>query len=241
MGQEQVLTFKEAVEIALKENVNIKSQYNQLQTIGAQRLNNKAQYLPSVSISGGGSRTDGQQINNQTGVGENITSDFFQAGIGARLPLFNGMSRISNLKSSHADFHGQEHSIARSKQQVIVDVANQFLQVLLDQELLKISQQNLETQKKLLEQIRNFKEVGTRPITDLYNQEAQVKNLEVQVLRSQNALRNDKSILAQILQIEPVLDFQVVNPNWDVNSINLKGIELNNLYENMFLRITFVT
>lgn len=231
VAQEQILTFKEAVEIALKENVNIKSQYNQLQIIQAQRLNNRAQYLPSVGISGGGNRTDGQQINNQTGVGEDITSDFFRAGIGANLPLFNGLTRISNMKSSNEDFDAQGYSITRSKQQVIVDVANQFLQVLLDQELLKISQQNLETQQKLLEQIRNFREVGTRPITDLYNQEAQVKNLEVQVLRSRNALRNDKAILAQILQIEPILDFELVYPEWDVNKISLSNINLDDLYQ----------
>ena len=89
-AQEQELTFKEAVEIALRENVNIKSQYNQLEIIHAQRLNRRAQYLHNVSINGSGSRTDGQQINNQTGVGENITSDFFRAGIGANIPLFNG-------------------------------------------------------------------------------------------------------------------------------------------------------
>lgn len=231
VAQGQVLTFKEAVNIALKENVSIKSQYNQLQTFQAQRLNNRAQYLPNVGISGGGSRTDGQQINNQTGVGENITSDYFQAGLGASMSLFNGMSRIANLKSANANIEAQSYSIARNKQQIIVDVANQYLQVLLDQELLKISQQNLETQKKLLEQIRTFKELGIRPITDLYNQEAQVKNLEVQVLRSENALRNDKSILAQILQIEPVLDFEVVYPDWDVNTINMEGIDLTSLYE----------
>ena len=106
-----------------------------------------------------------------------------------------------------------------------------FLQVLLDQELLKISQQNLITQQELFEQIKNFKEVGTRPITDVYNQEAQVRNLEVQVLRSRNSLRNDKALLAQILQIEPILDFELVYPDWDVNAISLDGVNLDSLYQ----------
>jgi len=229
VAQKQVLTFKEAVEIALKNNVGLKRQNNQLESIQAQRLNNKAQYLPNIAIRGGGSRTDGLQIDLE-GVGRSITSDGFQASVEASVPLFNGMARISNLKRSNADFNGQLQSIERSQQQVMVDVANQFLQVLLDQELLKISNQDLQTQQKLLEQIKNFYEVGTRPITDMYNQDALIKNLEVQVIRSENALRNDKSILAQILQIEPVLDFDVVIPNWDVNMISLEGIELNNLY-----------
>lgn len=230
-GQDKgLLTFTEAVKIALENNVALKRQRNQLSSIQAQKLNAKAQYLPSVGISGRGSRNDGQQIDPITGNGTNITSDNFGASIGANYSLFSGFQRWNDVRSAGAGFNSQTELVERTSQDVIANVANQFLQVLLDQELLKIAEANLENQSTVMTQIQNQVDLGARPVADKYNQEAILKSNEVQVLRAKNNLENDQSLLSQTLQLDPAQAYEVIAPNWDVNEILNFNDDLKNLY-----------
>jgi outer membrane protein len=106
----------------------------------------------------------------------------------------------------------QSYLVKRSSQDVVSLVAMQYLQVLLDQELLRIADQNLKSQQTILDQTQGFVDVGARAITDFYNQDAQVKAAQVALIRAKNTLQNDKSILAQTLQIDPSQFFEVVYP-----------------------------
>ncbi|MEO0554062.1 MAG: TolC family protein [Bacteroidota bacterium] len=226
-----LLTFSDAVKIALENNVILKRQKNQLSSIQAQKLNAKAQYLPSIGIQGSGSRNDGQQIDPITGNGTNIISDNFSGSISAGYSLFSGFSRWNNLKASDASFRSQTELAARTSQDVIANVANQFLQVLLDQELLKIAEANFENQNNIMTQIQSQVDLGARPVADKYNQEAIVKNNEVQVLRAKNDLQNDNSLLSQILQLDPSQKYELVIPNWNVDELTNLDEDLDKLYE----------
>ena len=47
-----------------------------------------------------------------------------------------------------------------------------YLQVIQDRENVKIQEENVKSQQQLLERIQEFSRVGTRPVSDLYTQEA---------------------------------------------------------------------
>lgn len=106
----------------------------------------------------------------------------------------------------------QSYLVKRSSQDVVSLVANQYLQVLLDQELLRIAEENLKTQQSLLEQTQGFFDVGSRAITDVHNQDALMKGAQVAVIRARTNLVNDKAILAQTLQLDPSLPLGVKMP-----------------------------
>jgi outer membrane protein len=113
---------------------------------------------------------------------------------------------------------------------VIYNVANQFLQVLLDQELKRIAEQNLAAQNLILQEIDGFVQAGSRPESDRYTQAADVKNFELLVIQADNRLQNDKATLAQLLQLDPSQDFDVVNPGWDITHNNPDNYILDSLY-----------
>lgn len=70
-------------------------------------------------------------------------------------------------------------------------MATRYLQVLLDKELLRIAQQNLENQKQQLTQIEGFVDAGLRTISDLYNQQSEVARVESVVVDANVLLDND--------------------------------------------------
>jgi outer membrane protein len=221
--QPSKLNYKDALKIALKNNVNLNQQENLLYSRQVQRNASIAALGPNLYIQGAGNRNIGQQPNPENGNLENLTIDNFYTSINAQLTIFNGFTRINQLHQSINQFKAQTAFVNRSEQDVMYNVTIQFLQVLLDQELLKIARENFVTQQAVLDQTRESVSLGARAESDLYNQDAQVKNFEVTAIRAQVTLDNDKAILSQTLQLDPSIPFEVEFPqgNFETVSLNL--------------------
>lgn len=212
------LTFQEAVKVGLENNLALKQQKNQLAFTQVNKMSNMLQMGPSAQAQGSAGRFDGNSFNQQRGEVVNGQIDFVNASIGASVPIFNGFNQFNAYRQADNLNEAQMNFVKRSQQDVIRNVAFQFLTCLLDQQLLKIDQQNLETQKAQYEQIKGNVDVGARAEADLYNQGFQVKNAELLVVRSANRLKNDKAILAQTLLIDPIVSFELDEIAWDFNS-----------------------
>jgi outer membrane protein len=214
------LTFQEAVKIGLENNLLLKQQKNQLIFTQVNKTSNLLQMAPSVQAQGSAGRFDGNSFNQQRGEVVNGQIDFVNGSLGANIPIFNGFNQINAYKQADKLNEAQVNFVNRTQQDVIRNVAAQFLNCLLDQQLLKIDQQNLETQKAQYEQIKAQVEVGARAEADLYNQEFQVKNAELLIVRSSNRLKNDKAILAQTLLIDPIISFEPDEISWDIAALS---------------------
>lgn len=229
-AQKKELSFEEAVSIGLSDNVIMMNTRNNLRSFKTDKSLQISSFTPNLGIQSGLQQTTGPQVDPEKGF-VNATTDYFQANIGSELVLFNGTSRIHSLKSSSYRLIGQEYLIQRTEQDVINQVALQFLQVLLDQELLIIAEQNLNTQQRTLDEIIGFVEAGSRAPVDQYRQEADVKRFELLVIQAKNNLVNDKALLAQTLQLNPSEEFVVVRPNWDIDQIRAINYNVVELYE----------
>ena len=229
-AQNKNLTFSDAVTIGLAENVSLKNSYNDLYAIKTQKTTDQMAFMPDLNIGASGGQTKGQQINQVTGQGFNSTNDAFFGNINTNLGLYRGNQRIHALKESKYRLASQESFVARSTQDVIYNVAIQYLQVLLDQELKRIAEQNLAAQNLILQEIDGFVHAGSRAESDRYTQAADVKNFELLVIQADNRLQNDKATLAQLLQLDPSQDFDVVNPGWDITNNNPDNYIVDSLY-----------
>ncbi len=223
------LTFKEAVKIGLDRNPALNQEKNNLVTSTVTKTSSLLQLTPSVNINGNAGRNDGNTFNQQQGEVVNGILDFVGANINASMPLFNGFNNVNTYRQSVSQLDAQSQLVNRTAQDVIRNVAAQFLVCLLDQQLLVIQQRNLETQQKQYDQIKEQVAAGSRAEVDLYNQEFQVKNAGLLVLRAANTLRNDKIILAQTIQLDPAVPFELAEPDWDLSTV-IEELELNDMY-----------
>jgi outer membrane protein len=226
----QTLTFEEAVKIGLKNNVNLNTQKNNLFVNESRKLQSYAGYLPNISAQAFAQRTDGLQIDPTTGAANNISSDVIQGSVNASYTLFNGFNRLNTLKQNNSQFIAQTYLVKRANQDVIFNVASQYLQVLLDQELLRIAEENTQAQKVILEQIKALVSLGTRAQADEFNQDAIVKNLEVTALRAKATLENDRALLAQIIQLDPQVPYQLQYPNLNLELADYSNLSMDSLF-----------
>ena len=230
IAQDLDLTYEDAVQIALRQNVELRTQKNQLKVSKAERDQSRGEVAPTISASMTGSRAQGNFFIEQEARTINTTSNNLFAGLTTRLNVFSGFSQMNSIKLNNASYNARKHLINRTSQDVIFLVSNQYLSVLLNTELLEIAVDNLKTQELLYKQIDAMVEAGSRPRSDLYDQLAIVKERELLVLQAKNSLSNSKMDLAITLQQDPTVEISVSDPDWNLDEIRFFQLDLDELY-----------
>lgn len=224
------LSFRDAVKMGLENNVNLNQDKNTLAYTEINKTSSLLQLGPSVRANGSVYRNDGNSFNQQTGEVVNGVIDYVNGTLEADMPVFSGLSLLNAHRQAVSTNEAQLHQVNRSSQLVIRDVAFQYLQCLLDQQLAAIDAKNVEAQQVQYDQIKAQVEAGSKAEADLYNQEYQLKNAELLLLRSQTKLRNDKAVLAQTIQLDPSTLFDLEDIDWDVNIMVADTIALEEMY-----------
>jgi outer membrane protein len=227
------MNFQQAVDLALNKNLEYRIRENNMDILHKEKQVALLSHLPNVGISSGVSRQSGQQFQQVEGeiVVTNVTNEIVSGNLNVNLPIFNSGRRILDTQSARLALEAGEKGLNRAKQQVIFDVSRRYLQVLLDQELLRIATQNLDDQKQQLLQIEGFVDAGLRTMSDLYNQQSEVARLESVKVDAEIQLENDLWLLTEYLQLGPgiVPKIEGVEPTRDTSSFT--GMDMVELYE----------
>jgi outer membrane protein len=227
------LNFEMAVDLALNKNLEFKIQENNMDILQKEKQVAMLSHLPSVGVTSNFLRQTGQQFQQIEGeiVVTNVSNDIMTGNLSVNMPLFNSGRRLLDTQSANMALEAGEKGLNRAKQQVIFEVSRRYLQVLLDQELVRISIENLENQKQQLLQIEGFVDAGLRTISDLYNQQSEVARLESMKVDAEIQYENDLWLLTEYLQLAPGLvpTIEPVEPIREINS--LQGMDLSQLYD----------
>jgi outer membrane protein len=233
-GQRKI-TFQEAVDLALINNVEYRTQELETKRTDMQRWQGVAGMAPTLRLNGDFyERIGRQQITNpETDQVEfrDAKSQNIDLRINANMVLFNGLNRIQNFRASSSRLDAQKYALERSKESTIFNVAQQYLQVLLSEELYKIASDNYRNQLETLKRIEVQVEIEALAIVDKYNQLAEVRRFESLVIQSKNTFENDKAAFAQLLQLDPGLWFELETPDVDVQEILQDTVTLEELYQ----------
>ncbi len=224
-GQTQSLTLEEAIETALENNYQLKQADMNLNLADTRIWSARADFLPNLNASLSGDRNTGVQFIEEDATFEDRTSYRMSGNLSTNVTVFNGFSNIANLRQSQIDREAEERDLERLRETIIFDTASRYLQVVLDKELLKISESSLEASESQLSQVEAQVEVGSRPTVDLYNQESTVANDELSVIQNENALEVSIARLIRIMQDPAITDIEVSMP--DTDELSLIPLELN--------------
>jgi outer membrane protein len=206
----KIVTFDEALKLALVQNSAVRQAQNTAALNSATVAQQKLAFLPSLSVSANTAQDYGRNFSQSEGSIINTTTNTLNAGLSSSVTLFDGMKNVANLRSAQADESAGELDLARAKQTAVFTVASNFLSLVTQQQQLAVQQQNLAAQEALENQISQFVKAGSRPVSDLYQQQASVASARASVVSSQNAVELAKVDLIQTLQLDPrgMYDFQ---------------------------------
>ena len=227
-------TLRECVDYAVKNNLQvINNQYNNdIQSKNLAMAKND--YLPNVSGSVSNSASFGQTQGFTGSIGRN---DNFNnsANIGANMQVYNGGRIRKTAEKSQYDLTASLLDTEKTKNDVSLQVAQLYLQILLNKEVKKITDESVNNAEKVLNRAKITTEVGTTAKTieaeataSLAREKQRQKSAEIDIERS---LFN----LAMLLQLKEFKEFDVQEvplPSMLAAPLNSTDNIINTAYEN---------
>ncbi len=209
----QTITLNDAVRIALDQNHQLKESANQVRQ--EENTLRRAKYFltPNISLSMSSSRYFGLTFDQTTAQLVNFSSDGFSLGTNASLTVFEGFREWATLKRARLNVAatGLEHE--QKRQLVVFQVMKQYLVLLKARYQVTIQQENLAEQEQLLEQVEQFANAGSRPVSDLFQQQAESASAELVLLGAQRDAEAAENLLIQMLQLDPFGEYDFVVPD----------------------------
>lgn len=199
-----LLTFDEAVHLGLQRNIVYRALQNEQEQLRLEKVNAKLNHLPSLNISNSAYRQIGQQFQQVEGqvIVTNEINNILSSRISAQMPIYNGGGQTNRTAAAGYFEEAGEYGLLAASQEVVFSISQQYLQALLDEELYRISEENLTNQQALLMQIEGFVEAGLRTLADLYNQQAEVARLASVSVQAKIQWESSLWELAETLQVE---------------------------------------
>lgn len=220
---QNVWDLKRCIDYAISKNIQIKQ--NDLQVDVAQTNINQsfATLAPTVNGSANHAYNIGRRIDPYTNTFANSSVQSNNFNVSANLNLFSGLTSINTIKQNQALLKASVFDNDKLRNDVSVNVALAFLQVLFAQEQLKNMQNQLDLTTKQVDRNQRLFDAGTIAQGTLLNLQAQQANDELNVVTAQNAYDIAKLNLVQLLNLEESesKDFQVSVPAMDTIPVGL--------------------
>ena len=220
----KTISLKNAIDTALKANVDLRQSASLVESREISVRRSKADFLPDLRLSLGASQSYGKQQDPISNRFEWEHSNSMNLSVSSGLELFSGFGRVAALRQSQLQLDAERKSFARSREQVIYETVQQFVLVVLDSELTRVDQENLDSQKKQLTQIEAFTKAGRRPIVDLYQQQAAAADAESRLLVDQRDYEVDMYKLLQIMGVQAEAGYTIVAPDMEGMTNGLVGL-----------------
>ena len=227
-------SLQECVNYAVENNLQvIQNQFSQKNQDISLKIA-KREYLPSVSGSIGNNASFGQSrdIFGNSNRNDNFTNS---ASVGADILVFNNGRLEKNIRKTEYDVQASQFDLERVKNDISLQIAQQYLSVLLNREITKISESALENADKLYRRAKITTEVGTTAKTILAEAEAALAREKQNVKTAEINTNRSLFSLAMLLQLEDYKYFDIqdvpLNSILDAPLYSAENI-INQAYEN---------
>lgn len=199
----RVLTLDDCIKTGITNATVILKQQNNVSLTGAQLLQTYGQFLPDLNAGLGFGYNHGTNfvyLTNPTYVSSKNFGLNYQ--VSTTLNLFNGLADYASLKAATLNKQSAELTLERAKQLVAYDVAQAYLQVTLDKQVVDYATQNLDYSTEREKQIDDLVRVGRRAGADLLQQQAQTSQDKLFLINAQTKWQNDQVALLKKLRMD---------------------------------------
>jgi outer membrane protein len=194
---QQRLTLEDAIRIALQKNTTLQQVQNNISTYESTKMAAYGNFLPTIGASGslGWERLEIDKL-------PSTESRSVSANVGADLTLFDGLSNFANLSQSQNNLESAKLVLERLKQEIVFRTISLYYSVVEIEQLLNVRNEDVKQQQKTLETIEERNRLGAVTLADVYQQQVQLGNAELEVIRAQNNLEIAKSNLLYYLGLD---------------------------------------
>jgi outer membrane protein len=210
-AQSKQWTLEECIKYAIQNNISIKQTELDTKTAEIDKIGAKGSFLPSLNANASHSWNIGLNQDITTGLLRNQTTQFTSAGASVGVDIYKGLQNQNTLRKANLSIVAAKYQLLKMQEDVALNVANAFLQVLFNKENLKVQQEQLGINEKQYSRSEELVKAGSIPRGDLLDIKATVASNNQNVIAAENALLISKLSLAQLLQLKEFDNFDVID------------------------------
>ncbi|MCX2745649.1 TolC family protein [Mangrovivirga sp. M17] len=226
-----VWTLEECIEFAIQNNIDVQISRLSIDESEASVKNVWYDNLPSLSVGGSYGSQWGRSIDPTTN--EFTTNQLNTAGVSAnaRWIVYSGLRTMRGLQQSKVERNISEYDYTRAKNELSLNVANLFLNVIFNKELVESAEIVLESSQQQYERTKRMVEVGSVAKSEELQLASQVASNELQLIQARNDLQYSKLLLKQALRIESDVPFDIAVPELDAEEYQTTVVNKNEIYQ----------
>jgi outer membrane protein len=215
-AQTKKWTLQECVDYALKNNITIKQTELDIKSASVDKKAAFGSFLPTLNANASHSWNIGLNQNITTGLLENQTTQFTSAGLNSNVDIYNGLQNQNRLRRSKLSIVSAQYQLDKMKDDISLNVANAFLQILFNKESIKVQTQQLAFDESQYNRTDELVKAGSIPRGDLLDVKATVAADKQRLVTAENTLFISKLSLAQLLQLDDFQNFDIEEITYDV-------------------------
>jgi len=228
------LTFDEAIRTALDQNTDLKRAQADLRSAETQVQSEWLDFAPDLRITTDVSRSFGRTFSQeQVGFIQESTDNLRMTGRSS-ITIFNGFENVSSLREASNQAESSDLSLQRTRREVVFTVMEQYISLIESREIVRVRREELEARRQQLRQIEEFVDAGSRPVSDLYQEQANVAEAEQRLLQAQREREVSKTRLIQTLQLNPRRPYRFEVPALAADTLSADGYDLSTLMDEAF-------
>nr|WP_315173549.1 TolC family protein [uncultured Flavobacterium sp.] len=210
-AQTKTWTLEECVKYAIENNISIKNTALDIKTAEINKKGAVGNFIPSLNANTSHSWNIGLNQDITTGLLRNQTTQFTSVGGTLGVDIYKGLQNQNTLRRANLAIVASKYQLLKMQEDIALNVANAFLQILFNKENLKVQNEQLAISEKQLARSEELVKAGSIPRGDVLDIKANVATNKQNVITAENALLISKLSLAQLLQLKDFYDFDVVD------------------------------
>jgi outer membrane protein len=222
ISQQKVWSLRECIGYAIDNNIQIKQQVVQTEFQKNSLDLAKLRLLPTLNGSASHNYSFGRALDQTTyqyTEHQSVQSNNFY--LGGNLNLFNGLQNYNTIKKYQYELLAGEQDLQNIKDNIALTVALDYLQILLNKELVTATGDQLQITMQQIEKTRRLVDAGSSARGNLLQIESQAAQEELQLITMKNQLDLSYLNITQLLELRTPVGFEIVVPQISIDTTKI--------------------
>lgn len=209
-GTGSTLTLQQSIEIAVKNNIDVRQREFQMQTAGVTQKQARTNLLPDLNGNISHGINQGRSIDPFTNSYINQQINFASYNLSSGITVFSGFQLMNNLRQQALNYDAAKAELQQTRDDITLQVILAYLQILNNQDQLEQLTNQADVSRKQVERLETLNNQGALPPSQLYDLKGQLATDELAIANGKNNLDRAKLTLAQLMNVPYDKDLKVV-------------------------------
>lgn len=211
---QQAWTLKKCIDYAIEHNLTIKQQEASAEQSKIELSTAKNSRLPDLNGSASHSFSFGRSLQADNTY-NSINTQNTGFSLSTSVPLFTGLQIPNNIALSKLKLQAALEDLNAAKENVSIQVASSYLQVLFNDELARVAHEQVDLSREMLVQREAYFRNGKASESELYEAKSRVAQDELSAVQADNDYQLALLDLSQLLELPSPDGFAIVSPQTD--------------------------